>query len=254
MKAKVSVFLICVLALSTVGMATGQTRIKGNGKVTTRTISISEYDEIDLAGNMTFEYEQSDAAPFLSITVDENIFEYLRAEVKGGKLIIAPERREYGFGEGYNLDPTVFTVKSNSRELKKVNKAGSGNFVANSPLKVGLLQVNIGGSGSIRLTKNVTGDELKMNVSGSGKIETSDVVRVENTNLNVAGSGKIKISNIETETLRCNVAGSGDIELQGGHAKAANYNIAGSGNIAYACETVQLKTNVSGSGSIRQRP
>jgi hypothetical protein len=158
MKTKVFVLLTGLLTL-TACMAAN--KVKGNGNVIARTISITDYEEIELAGSMTFEYEQSDAAPFLSITTDENIFQYLRAEVKGKKLSI--ERKNSN--DGYDLQPTVYKVKSNSRNLKKLDKAGSGRFIVLSPLNVARLHINLAGSGTMDITKDITCEEVKVNVS-----------------------------------------------------------------------------------------
>ena len=38
-----------------------------------REIKISDYDEITFVGSADFEYEQSDKAPYLSVTIDENL-------------------------------------------------------------------------------------------------------------------------------------------------------------------------------------
>ena len=269
MKTKVSVFLICMLALATGLQAAGRT-IKGNGKVETRTFNISGYDEISIAGNMHFEYEQSTAEPFLSIMVDENIFEYLEVEVKNAKLTVRTKAENGYIGSSsYNLDPSVFKVKSNSKDLKKINRTGSGDFIVNSPLQIGSLDINTTGSGNLRLTKNVTGNDLKMNAAGSGKLETSGLIRVAKVkaslsgsgnialkeavsgnelNLSLAGSGNIKAGEVDVETLHCSMAGSGNIQVEG-QAKEAKYSIAGSGSIkAYDCKASTVKASISGSG------
>ncbi|MDR1557282.1 MAG: DUF2807 domain-containing protein [Tannerellaceae bacterium] len=272
MKTKASVFLICMLALATTGFQAAGRTIKGNGKVETRVINISDYDEISLAGNVTFEYEQSDASPFLSITVDENIFEYIRAEVQQAKLSIGPRKENEYTGNSYNLNPTVFKVKSNSKNLKKVSKAGSGSFIVNSPLKIDNLNISSAGSGNVRLTKNVTGNELKISASGSGNLEISGPIKAERVVADLAGSGKvvlqealsgnelkvslagsgdIKAKEITVEKLHCSLAGSGGIQLLDGAIKEASYSIAGSGNIkAYECKASTVKASLSGSGRL----
>ncbi|MDR1918749.1 MAG: DUF2807 domain-containing protein [Tannerellaceae bacterium] len=248
MKTKASLFLIGLLALAT-GLHANDHTIKGNGKVTTRTIQISDYDEISLAGSMDFEYEQSDAAPFLSITVDENIFEYLRAEVKNGELIIG-SKQEANRGNGYSLQPTVFRVKSNSRNFKTLKQAGSGSFVVLSPLRVGALQLHTAGSGNVELKQALTGDELKINLAGSGNVTAKGTVKVKEAHLSLSGSGQVKTSGIEVESLHCSLSSSGGIRVEGS-AQEANYSLAGSGSIkAYDCKATRVKASLTGSGRI----
>jgi hypothetical protein len=76
---------------------------------------------MSIAGQMEIVHEQSNAAPYFEITIDENVFPYVNVEVKGSQLIVSPK-------QNYNLEPTTYKVKTNSKYLKKVNKAGSGSI------------------------------------------------------------------------------------------------------------------------------
>lgn len=87
MKTRVSLFIFCIQMIAVCGFAADR-RIDGNGNPETREIKISDYDEITFVGSADFEYEQSDKAPYLSVTIDENLFDYLVTEVEGGTLKI----------------------------------------------------------------------------------------------------------------------------------------------------------------------
>jgi hypothetical protein len=252
MKKKLSILLICLLTVTAALQAANKT-IKGDGKVNTHTISISEYNQIEIAGQMTFEYEQSTAAPFLSITVDDNVFEYIKAEVKGNKLSIGPKsEREDGMGDSYNLQPTVYKVKSNSRELVKLNKAGSGAFLVGSPLKINDLDVSLAGSGSVVFQKEVTGSNLKASVAGSGSLEALDGVHVENSSISLAGSGKVKLTKqISGDNLKLSVAGSGNLDVNNINVKSFNGNMASSGNAKIAGSAIEASYNLAGSGTFK---
>jgi hypothetical protein len=247
----------------------GQT-VTGNGTVVTRTVSITDYDEISLIGSMNFEYEQSEAAPFLSITTDENIFEHIRAEVDGRTLRIAPKTQKVRLG-GLNLHPTVLKIKSNSRDLKKIGVAGSGNTTVLSPLNVRTLQIHLAGSGNITLKKDVKGDEIKISSAASGNVESQGAITADDVQIRAAGSGNISLRHsvtgkafklglagsggvqavgIDVQSLHCNIAGSGDIKVEGA-GREATYSVAGSGNIkAYECKAGQVEASINGSGRI----
>ena len=90
MKTRVSLFIFCIQMIAVCGFAADR-RIDGNGNPETREIKISDYDEITFVGSADFEYEQSDKAPYLSVTIDENLFDYLVTEVEGGTLKIYPK-------------------------------------------------------------------------------------------------------------------------------------------------------------------
>ncbi|MDR1259030.1 MAG: DUF2807 domain-containing protein [Tannerellaceae bacterium] len=251
MKTKLFVLLTGLLTLAA-GLHAAQ-KVKGNGNVITRTISITDYDEISIAGNMTFEYEQSDAAPFLSITTDENIFQYLRAEVKGHKLSIGPEHEGNRFQStySYNLEPTVYKVKSNSRDLKKLSKAGSGHFMVLSPLNVARLHFSLAGSGILELTKDLTCEEATVDLAGSGRVNVNGALNAARLNLNLAGSGRIELAkDLTCEEVKVRLSGSGRAKI-GGSAQKASYAMSGSGRIeAFGCKTDRANVTLSGSGRV----
>lgn len=231
MKTKCVWLLICLLQVST-GIFAENRNIKGNGHVISKTIPITDYDAISVLGYVEFEYEQSDAAPYLQVELDENLFDYITVQVEGKKLQVGPKICEGGSSNrnSYNLNPTKFKVKSNSRGLKDLNTVGSGDFSVTAPLKVNKLEINQAGSGSINFRKLLEGTRC---------------------DLSLAGSGNIIISQIKVESLDCSLAGSGDIQIKG-TAERAEYSVAASGEInAFGCEASKVNASVAGSGGIQ---
>lgn len=231
MKTKVLLLLACLLITWTGSVATAKT-VDGNGNVITKEIPISDYNEISTSGVWEFVYEQSDAAPYLQITIDENLFPLLRAEVDGKELKVGPNRVDGNkmTGKTYNLNPTKFKVVTNSREIKELNIASSGDFIISGPIEINKLEINMAGGGKVLLEKRVKGNKLEINMAGSGNVLASDV---------------------DLSSAECSMAGSGFVQL-GGKADRAEYNQAGSGGIkAFDCIVGKAECNVSGSGMIQ---
>lgn len=245
MNTRNSLFIICMLLIVTCGFAKGRV-IEGNGKVITKEISVADYNAISLAGINEFEYEQSDAAPYFEITVDENILSYLEIEVKGKTLSVGPKKE--GSFNSYNIRPTVCKIKSNSSNMESLNAAGSGNFVVGSPLKINKLEINQAGSGSVRFNKLVEGYKGEFNLAGSGSILISNI-KVESLNCSLAGSGEIQVKGI-ADRASYSVASSGGIKAFGCKVGKADCSIAGSGSI-YVNAVDRLDASVMGSGDIR---
>ena len=171
MKTKVSLLIACLLITLT-GFAFTNEKVEGNGNIITKEISISDYNEISTVGVMEFVYEQSDAAPYLKIMIDENLFPLLRVQVDGKELIIGPKKIKENSrnGNSYNLQPTKFKVITNSREIKELNVVSSGDFIIASPINIGKLEINMAGSGNILLEKKVEGNKLEINLASSGSV------------------------------------------------------------------------------------
>jgi hypothetical protein len=268
MKTKTTFFLIAFLFIASSFPICGET-IKGNKNIITKTVSITDYDEVSAVGSMQFEYEQSDREPYFEITIDENVFPYINVEVQGKKLIVGPKRNKDGWGNnGYNLNPTVYKIKSNSRELQKISFAGSGHFLVNSQLRTSSFAIDMAGSGNIELTQTVTANNLqanmagsgsinagelaadhtRLNMAGSGKIVVNKLLKGNAASLNMAGSGKLLVYHADVTKADCNLSSSGELTITGA-VKNASYNVAGSGKInAYDCKANRVSASVSGSG------
>ncbi|MDR2140150.1 MAG: DUF2807 domain-containing protein [Tannerella sp.] len=269
MKVKTGVCSVSVLA---VGMLlTGScfsfrgARIKGDGNVEAREITIRDYDAVRVqGGSMKVDYRQSDDAPGLTVTVDRNIFEMYRFEVHDGELIIEPK-------EEYKHDrfvPTQFTVVTNSTGLRRVKAAGRVEYTVGSPLrteelnfslaggtKVDLknavvlrkLEVKIAGSGTLNLPA-LTGETFESDIAGSGRMNLGG--EVARASFEIAGSGTVHAFDLQAGEVKCKIAGSGYVEASANNSLQAE--IAGSGDIRYRGNPQQVNTNVAGSGKVRK--
>lgn len=268
MKTKV-LFLVACLLTALTGFAITQKTVDGNGNIIAKEISISDYNEISTVGVIEFVYEQSDAAPFLEIMIDENLFPLLKVEVEGKELKVGPKRiNENGRnGNSYNLNATTFKVVTNSREIKELNVVSSGNFVIASPINISKLEINMAGSGNILLKKKVEGHKLEINLASSGSIVASEIHlkdvecslagsgfiqiagNAEQGEYNLAASGSIKAYDCLTGKVECNIAGSGNIEANAKNRLEAN--IVGSGNVYYKGDPITSKS-IIGSGRLKK--
>lgn len=210
-----ALLLVCCTALH------AAEEVKGNGKIVTTKIEISDYDEIKLSGTADVQYTQMTGAPSLELTIDENLLPYLKIEVKNRQLTI-------GYKSGMNLYPTKNIVKTHSKWLKEVKVTGTGGFYAQNP---------------------IDGNELELKTSGSGLIEMKKAVKVSDLTLNASGSGNIVADNIQTGLLECKSGGSGNIRI-GGKATTGSFSITGSGDLdAFGCTINELNCKITGSGN-----
>lgn len=247
MKTRVALFLFVLQMIAISGYASGN-RIDGNGHIVTREFPISDYDGISFVGWGDFEYEQSNKAPFLSITIDENLLEYLDVKVEGKTLKIEPKKSTSMLSRNsYNLNPTSFKIRSNSRKLQELNVVGSGDFTMNKPIAIEQLEINKAGSGNILFNGKMTGRKLECKVAGSGTIVVADL-HLESLKCSLAGSGEARVKG-KVDRAEYSVAGSGKLDAYDCIARKADCSTAGSGRIhAYAEE--YLEASIAGSGQV----
>lgn len=246
MKTKVSLLIACLLITLT-GFAFTNEKVEGNGNIITKEISISDYNEISTVGVMEFVYEQSDAAPYLKIMIDENLFPLLKAQVDGKELIIGPKKIKENSrnGNSYNLQPTKFKVITNSREIKELNVVSSGDFIIASPINIGKLEINLASSGSV-VASNIDLAGIECSLAGSGYIQIAG--KADRAEYNLAASGNIKAYECVTGKTECNIAGSGNIQTHTRNQLEAN--IVGSGNVYYKGNPTTSKS-IIGSGKLK---
>lgn len=244
MRIKTKAILLMALIIAGVSSAFAIDHVKGNGKLTTKKISIADFNEVRVDGVIDFTYEQSDAPSAIEVTVDQNLHQYVDIEVKDRVLNI-------GF-RGAKVDHyTKFIVKTNSKWLSEAKITGNANFMVESKLE---------------------GDETTIKATGNSLVQLKKNVNVGKLELNVAGSANMVLEQLKADEVECDIDGSGTITIKSGDAKVGKYSIVGGGDIhafglavpdltckltgnglAEVHATDNLKANVIGKGNIRYK-
>ncbi len=224
----IAAVIICTALISCTfnlnGESFGGETVKGNGNIVTRNYDVTAFNEISASLPATVNFTVSDHYT-CTVTVDENLFDYLEIKVKDNDLNL----RKSNEHKNVRLDATEFVIEVSAPSVEDINLAGSGTFKALSPLN---------------------GKKLDVNVAGSGDIYFQELVTVDKIELNVAGSGTLVCENLVAESLDGNIAGSGDLMVRQGAVKKAEVSVAGSGDIDLACDIDTLEADIAGSGDI----
>ena len=226
---KIKGFLLMAFLFGFLSVGQAADDVKGNGKPTTVTMSIDDFNRIDIDGIMDFSYVQTAGdASKLEVTLDDNLHQYLDVQTTDRKLSIR-------FNKKVKVTQlTKFVVKANSKWLKDVRVSGNANFMTQTALK---------------------GDELKVKGLDNSLIQFLKPVETGVLTLNVNNSANIVAENIKIDRLECNMEGSGSIRLKEGTANQANYNIVSSGDIhAFGVQANSVNCKVPGSGTMEVYP
>lgn len=220
-------FLLLALLLSSVLTAGAAERVKGDGKLTSKKITVADYNEIKIDGVIDFNYEQSEEPSTVEVTIDQNLHPYIDIEVKDRVLTI-------GF-KGAKVDHfTKFIVKTHSKWLRAAKVSGNGNFMVNSAL---------------------TGDETEIKANGNSLVQLKKTVTVGKLALKVAGSANMVVEHLEADKIECDIDGSGSVTLKKGNAKEGEYSIVSSGDIhAFGLAVPELNCKVTGNGQAEVHP
>jgi Putative auto-transporter adhesin, head GIN domain len=211
--------------------------VKGTGNVEKKTLTVSAFHGIVMAGSMNVELTQG---PTQSVVVEAqpNIAALVTTEVHNGIWTITTEK-------GYSTDKD-FIVRITVPVIDVVHLEGSGDVTSNGSFDVKNMDVEISGSGNITLAFNAQSADV--DVAGSGDMKLSGSAR--KLSVGVAGSGDINAKELRSSDATVDVAGSGDVTLYASESLEAS--IAGSGDIQFAGRPGRVNTNVMGSGEVRQ--
>lgn len=240
MKNSKSLLTLLLLLTFTISNAQFNKKIKGEGNVITKNISVSEYDAVSSAGIFKVTLVEG-AEGNITLSAEENFFEYIDIYTENNKLKIEVKNNIQLNPSGKNSIEVTVPVQ----QINALSLAGSGSIVSNTVLNADNFKVSLAGSGSLEV--KVQAQHTKASVAGSGKMELSGTT--ENLKVSVAGSGKTHAENLKADTVELSVAGSGHVTVYSSDAIKAS--VAGSGNVEYRGNPEIKDIKVSGSGKVR---
>jgi hypothetical protein len=207
-----SVLLVAALLLALVGCAaalsgcagdTGGGGVSGSGRVTSEDRPVTGVTSVALGtrGDLTI---QIGAQESLRVEAEDNLLQYLKTTVSGGRLTIDE-------ASGTDLRPTkpihyVLTVKS----LDSIETSSSGNVTAPA-LTAAHFAVAISGLGSVHLAA-LQADSLEVRLSSSGGL-TIDGGRVGSQTIRLPSSGRYDAPNMASRSATVDLSSSGSATI-----------------------------------------
>lgn len=213
--------------------------IKGEGTITTSTLSIADFTGVDLtfADNVTVNQGSTQK---VETTGHPNIIERITTSVSNDIWTIGLESGCY---EEYELSIEITIPDINSLAL-----SGSGNLVINDfSNQSGELSIGLSGSGDVTLNDFTDVSQIDATLSGSGNITANKRITVETLNVSNSGSGKFSVFEINSNDCTVISTGSGHSEVTA--QNNLDVTISGNGNISYK-GTPTITQDVSGSGEL----
>jgi len=215
-------------------------KIKGNGTITTKTRTISDYDKISVAGSFDVKLIKGKEGN-ITIKADENLMDYIETEVTNGNLKIKPKK-------GYELrtSKTIELVVP-FETIEGISLAGSGDIHSTDMMTTSDLKLSIAGSGNINL--HISTKNLSSSIAGSGNIYLNG--NSDEFKCSIAGSGNINAYNLKADVAKIEIAGSGNVKINA--VNEIHASSVGSGDIYYTGNPTIEKIKSVGSGSIRKK-
>ncbi len=210
--------------------------IKGSGEPVDKNFKVSDFHGIDVSSGFDVILVQGNSED-LTLTAQENLFEYITVKVDQGILRIYTKKNV--------MATKPMKARISFKSIENLEVSGGGDIECETPVNVPKLDVNISGGGNLSTVINT--DELKCHISGGGDAEIDG--NIKNYNLDLSGGGDVK-SNLDAGIIDCSVSGGGDLTLRSkDKVDDAHVIISGGGDITLEMNVEKLKCSVSGGGN-----
>ncbi len=215
-------------------------KVVGNGDITSKTITTTDYDIISAVGFIDIHLEEGTEGN-ITVTTDDNLHEHLEIEVKDNVLILTTKNNvNLSTEKGVHI-----TVPF--EQISEVTLTGSGDIDSKDKITAEEFNTSVTGSGDIVL--DVEASKVKVDVVGSGDVTLSGATT--DLEVEILGSGNFKGFDLISQNTNVSCSGSGDAKVVAKGKLKARIN--GSGDIIYKGNPEKSDVNVSGSGAISSR-
>lgn len=236
MKNGVFAIVIMVLFASCSGMMS-ETK-EGNGNLVKETKTITSFDAIDVSNAINVFVKMGEKEN-IEIEADDNIQEYINAEVENGTLQIYIE-------QGIKIKNSKTNVYVTAVNLEGVNASASAYVSILDTIKTKSFKCNVSSAANVDV--NLDTENFNAEASSAGAIEVKG--KTDDAYLNASSAGNIEADYFEAQSCNANASSGADIKAWAAESLTADASSGGS--ISYKGLPTKLKKNSSSGGTIKQ--
>ncbi len=189
--------------------------LRGSGDLETRSLDLASIEAVRIEGGFDLGIRFADHQ-VVEVTIDDNLWDNLVAEVEDGTLIL-------GWQEDCRPD---------------------GECTVGLVLR-GLKEIRIDGAGDVDV-EGFHGDSFVFDCRGAGDLDIAG--EVDDLVITIRGAGDVNARDLKAENVEVSITGAGDAEVFA--SRSLKGRIAGVGNLEYWGDPDDKDTSVSGIGSI----
>lgn len=231
-----------LLAISMIAgcMPAGGVMVSGSGRATTREYDFSGFTKVNVSS--AFKAAINRGADYrVSVTIDDNLLDYLDVRVEGDTLHVGMQSRvRWGFGN--ITQSTEITMPDiEGIELSGATQGNVSGFESDQPLDAEV-------SGASGLRGDIVAGDTTMRVSGASTVEiTGSAPRLD---AEVSGASSVRLDNFVVEEARVDASGASNITV---NANAVTGSASGASTVSYIGEPNVLRVDTSGASNVRQK-
>jgi hypothetical protein len=247
--------LVAVACIATL-LCSGCSTVDGSGNIEHRKNLVPSFEKVDIDLSADVEI-RSGKRHSVSITTDDNIFKYIRTQVRDDTLYISKKG-------GTPINPTRLDIDIITPTLSGLGLDGNTDVLVEDEFHPEHLHISIDGSGSVEMLEPINTTSMSINIDGAGvvyatveaeSIETgvdgsADISlrgEADRHSILVDGSANVHVFDLETKHVEIDIDGSAHCNV---HATdSLDVWIDGNGSVVYKGSPV-VNENIDGSGSV----
>ncbi len=215
--------------------------ITGSGRASTQEYDLSGFARVNVSSAFRVSIDQGERYR-VSVTIDDNLVEYLDVRVEGDTLYIGMKPRfSIGFGN-FTQEAEITLPQIEGIELSGATQGDVSGFESDRPLEIEV-------SGASRLRGDITAGETRMTVSGASTVELDG--SASDLDVEASGASSVRLDDLATGDARVEVSGASNVTV---NAKGrVTGSASGASTVSYIGEPETVRVDSSGASNVRQK-
>jgi hypothetical protein len=211
---KIAIALVMAVMI-TAGVLTGCTIVKGSGILITEDMDFSDFTRVEVGYAFEVEIVQSDQFS-VSITADDNLFEYIRVSQQGSTLKI-------GVQPAVLFRSATYRAKVTMPQLRSLELSGATRGTVSGFESAEDLDIEVSGASSLELEEILAGDTT-FDVSGASRV--TGEITAQDVNFDISGASTVRLRG-QADDIGLDLSGASHVEMDDFLVSSADVDFSG---------------------------
>jgi hypothetical protein len=233
--------LLALVMLAGCASTMGGTVITGSGRTTTQKYDLSGFNKVNAGSAFKVAIDRGESYG-VSVTIDDNLVEYLDVRVEGDTLHVGLKP-----GASLGFRNTTQRAEITMPGIEGIELSGATQGVVAGFDSEKRLEIEV--SGASRLRGDMTAGDMWMQVSGASTVELDG--GGADLDVEASGASSVRLDNFEVQDARVNASGASNITVNA--SGRVTGSASGASTVKYVGDPESVRVDSSGASNVRQK-